>query len=150
VIYQWQFNGQDIAGATNATLTLSAVSTNATGLYSAIVSNSLGHVVSSNALLSVAGPGGAVAAVAVFGAPGGDSWNEDVRMKISASAVFGDVEAFLVKSGHPVPTLQNLEAYGAVLVYSDASFNDSQALGNVLADYVDGGGGVVLATFAFS
>jgi hypothetical protein len=35
------------------------------------------------------------------------------------------------------------------MVYSDGSFNDSVALGNVLADYIDQGGGVVLQTFSF-
>ena len=35
-----------------------------------------------------------------------------------------------------------------MLVFSDASFADATALGNVLADYVDEGGAVVLATFA--
>ncbi len=42
-IYQWQFNGTDLAGATNATLTIQAVPDNV-GNYSVIVSNGLGSV----------------------------------------------------------------------------------------------------------
>ena len=87
--------------------------------------------------------------VAVFGAPSEAPWNEDVRQKIEAAGSFTQVDAFLVNGGDPVPALAQLQEYAAVLVYSDAAFNDSVALGNVLADYVDGGGGVVLATFAF-
>ena len=52
--YQWQFNGQDIVDATNSTLNLTAVTMNLSGLYSVSVSNALGHLVSSNALLNVA------------------------------------------------------------------------------------------------
>lgn len=96
------------------------------------------------------------ARVAVYGAPVEDSWNTDVRNKLvtaGSSALagsFSSVNSVLVRSGLPVPTLAQLQQYDAVLVYSDATFNDSVALGNVLADYVDNGGGVVLATFAFN
>lgn len=45
------------------------------------------------------------------------------------------------------PTLAQLQAYTAVLVYSNAEFADPVALGNVLADYVDAGGTVALASF---
>ena len=49
----------------------------------------------------------------------------------------------------PTPTLATLQQYSAVLVYSNCAFNNSAALGDVLADYVDGGGHVVVATFSF-
>ena len=51
--YQWRFNGADIGGATSSSLTLGAVMTNQAGLYSAVVSNSYGAVVISNAILEV-------------------------------------------------------------------------------------------------
>jgi hypothetical protein len=86
--------------------------------------------------------------VAVYGAPSTSSWNDDVQGKLDSSGLFSQVDAFLVRVG-PVPTLSELQQYDAVLVYSDASFNDSVALGDVLADYMDAGGGVVMATFAF-
>ena len=58
-------------------------------------------------------------------------------------------DAVLVSPSQPVRSLAQLKQYDAVLVYSDTSFNDATQLGNVLADYMDGGGGVVLTTFDF-
>lgn len=48
------------------------------------------------------------------------------------------------------PTLATLSDYSGVLVWSNLPFGQPEALGNVLADYVDQGGGVVLATYVFS
>jgi len=87
--------------------------------------------------------------VAIYGAPFTDSWNDDIQGKIDSTGLFSQVDAFMVSGGYPVPTLVELQQYDAVLVYSDSSFNDSAALGDVLADYMDDGGGVVMATFAF-
>jgi hypothetical protein len=53
LIYQWRFNSNDIAGATNTTVTLDTVTTNQAGLYSVRVSGSGVFVTSSNAVLSV-------------------------------------------------------------------------------------------------
>src|SRR4051794_34060850 len=46
------------------------------------------------------------------------------------------------------PTLQQLNGYTTVLVWSDKVFLSPSALGTVLAQYVDGGGGVVVGLFA--
>jgi hypothetical protein len=46
-----------------------------------------------------------------------------------------------------VPTLSELMAYDALFVWGSGSWN-GDAIGNVLADYVDAGGGVVIAVFA--
>jgi len=48
------------------------------------------------------------------------------------------------------PNLSQLQAYAAVLVYSDHSFYQRDALGDVLADYVDAGGTVTLVSNGFS
>jgi predicted ester cyclase len=48
------------------------------------------------------------------------------------------------------PTLDQLENYDAVVTWSNYQPYDREALGNVLADYVDQGGGVVIGAFAFS
>lgn len=94
--------------------------------------------------------------VAVYGAPGDPGWNADVVSKITAAASgrLGTVvdHRLCATSApcEPIPTLAQLQAYSSVLIYSDANFADSTALGNVLADYVDGGGRVVIATFAMN
>ena len=51
--YQWQFNGTNIANATNASLTLTGLTTNQTGNYSVVVTNALGSATSSNSALVV-------------------------------------------------------------------------------------------------
>ena len=53
VSYQWQFDGTNIAGATNATLALTSLQTNESGSYSVIVTNVAGSTTSSNAVVTV-------------------------------------------------------------------------------------------------
>ncbi len=93
---------------------------------------------------------GSAGRVAVYGAPSTATWNNDVQSKILGSGQIPQVDAALVSSPNPLPALTNLQHYEAVLVYSDAGFNNNTNLGNVLADYVDLGGGVVMNTFAFA
>ncbi len=56
VKYQWQFNGVNMTGAMNATLTLANVSTNNGGNYRVVVSTGAGSVTTSNALLAFLQP----------------------------------------------------------------------------------------------
>ena len=56
LVYQWAFNGLNLAGATNSTLTLAGAMTNNTGNYSVIVTNSLGSITSSPVALLVYPP----------------------------------------------------------------------------------------------
>lgn len=53
LLYQWQFNGSDLPGATNASLVLNNLQTNNAGVYSVSVTNDFGFAVSSNATLVV-------------------------------------------------------------------------------------------------
>jgi uncharacterized repeat protein (TIGR01451 family) len=87
--------------------------------------------------------------VAVLGVPFNAAWGNDVRSNILSTDKIFEVDLIPVGTGNPLPTLSQLQGYQAVLAYSDANFSDAIGLGNVLADYVDQGGGVVLATFAF-
>jgi len=48
------------------------------------------------------------------------------------------------------PTLTSLSDFGAVIVWSNNSLYQPDALGNILADFVDQGGGVLLATYTLS
>jgi hypothetical protein len=60
-VFQWRFNGADISGATNSTLTLSNLQTTNSGYYMAVAKNSTGWAPSQLAWLSVVpGAGGVV------------------------------------------------------------------------------------------
>ena len=83
--------------------------------------------------------------IAICGAPPDPTWNSDVQAKLQATGQFNSVDVITVNT--ITPTLSQLQAYDAVLVYSDSIYADAIALGNVLADYVDSGGGVVCALF---
>lgn len=56
VHYQWQFNGTNIAQATNASLTLNTVSANDEGSYRVIISTGAGSVTSSVAIFTLVRP----------------------------------------------------------------------------------------------
>lgn len=92
-----------------------------------------------------------VSRIAIYGAET-DFNNNDVKTKILASGALGpsQIKVFRVGNDLPIPTLANLRQYNAVLVYSNDRYTDATALGNALADYVDEGGGVVIATHSFS
>ena len=51
--YQWQLNGTNVPGATNATLTLTGLETNNVDTFRVTVSNSLGTATSTSATLTV-------------------------------------------------------------------------------------------------
>jgi len=89
--------------------------------------------------------------VAILGAED-DFIIADVKAKIVASGLFSasQVATLSVAEGKPIPTRGELLEYDAVLVFSNLRFNDPDALGNVLADYLDRKGGVVVATHSFS
>jgi hypothetical protein len=90
------------------------------------------------------------AAVAVLAAESTPGWPQDVTNKIAGVGSLPRVDLIPVTTGDPVPMLAQLRSYQSVLVFSDYFFNDNVGLGNVLADYVDQGGGVVLQTFVFA
>ncbi len=68
---------------------------------------------------------------------------DDVQAKLLATGAFTAVDVFDAQFG--TPSLAQLTTYKAVLVWSNFLFADPFALGNVLADYFDAGGRVVLA-----
>jgi hypothetical protein len=72
----------------------------------------------------------------------------DVRAKLDNLGWFDSITVIHVNS--ITPTLETLQAFDSVVVWSNNTFANSTLLGNVLADYVDSGGGVVIQTFATS
>lgn len=69
----------------------------------------------------------------------------DVADLLLASGRFGSVT--MVDAAYATPTLAELNAFDAVMVWSDYYFADPERLGDTLATFVDAGGGVVCATF---
>lgn len=83
----------------------------------------------------------------VIGAEGGgdkDERLEDVRSKLLSSGV-GAVDTYNARI--KTPTYDLFGKYNAVLFFSYHGFNQ-QELGNMLAQYVDDGGGVVVGTYS--
>ena len=75
-------------------------------------------------------------------------FNDDVQAKLAAFPdAFSSIDRF--DWGSATPTLEQLAPYDAVLVWRNTVPNDPDALGDVLADYVDQGGGVATAVFSF-
>ena len=74
----------------------------------------------------------------------------DPRDVLVADGRFSQVDIISTTpfGGGGTPTLNTLLQYDAVLHWTNDSNADSVSLGNVLADYVDAGGGVVVAVFA--
>ena len=75
------------------------------------------------------------------------SYKADVQSTLTNTGLFTVVD--LYDGSAVTPTLAELQAYDAVMVFSDSSFTDPTTLGDNLADYMDSGGGVVFATFGF-
>lgn len=72
----------------------------------------------------------------------------DVQSKISGTGLItGAIDIFDIAQG--TPTLSQLQSYSAVLVFTHGPYLDRDLLGDILADYVDSGGGVVQAALAF-
>ncbi|WP_299764827.1 T9SS type A sorting domain-containing protein [uncultured Dokdonia sp.] len=88
--------------------------------------------------------GADVPSVLVAAAPGNDDWIDDVEAKLDGTGLVA-ADTFLTGAG--TPTLAELLAYDAVLVFTDAGVADPMGFGDILGQYIDSGGAVVDATF---
>jgi hypothetical protein len=77
--------------------------------------------------------------------------NLDTQAKLQSTGFFEvvDILDIAVHAAY-TPTLTELLAYDAILTFSNGTYADATLLGNTLADYVDAGGGVVVANYAVS
>ncbi|MBS0190817.1 MAG: hypothetical protein U0573_02855 [Phycisphaerales bacterium] len=89
-----------------------------------------------NSLLSVIRPRIAIVATAQDWIP-----YEPMVTALGKSGQFSRIDR--INTREVTPTLEQLLAYDAILIFSEATPNNRTALGNVLADYVDAGRGVV-------
>ncbi len=87
--------------------------------------------------------------VLLTGAPGGVGFS-DPQAKLTDTGLFAAVDTFDASTSGFTPTLSQLMDYDAVMVWSNGTYASDVELGDVLADYVDEGGGVVLAVFTTS
>jgi hypothetical protein len=71
---------------------------------------------------------------------------DDVRNVLMATGKFGVINTY--DASLVTPTLADLQMHQAALVFSDKVFLNPVALGDVLADYFDAGGRVVVAQYA--
>jgi hypothetical protein len=69
----------------------------------------------------------------------------DLQFSLLAQPGIGQVDTFDAQSA--TPTLAQLLAYDVVVPFSNSYFASAEAMGNVLADYQDGGG--IVVAFAF-
>lgn len=75
----------------------------------------------------------------------------DVQTRLLATNQFAAVDIINVtSSGVGTPPLSQLLGYDALLCWTNTTPANNQTWGDVLADYVDAGGGVVVAVFANS
>src|SRR6266851_1085054 len=86
--------------------------------------------------------------IAVLHAEGDPTWPADVQSKLQNFADFGVIDIISVLAS--TPTLDQLLQYRAVLVSTDNPPQNPVLLGDVLADYVDNLGGVVLVHASMS
>jgi len=75
----------------------------------------------------------------------GTDWAFEVKQMICS---FCPVIADAINPNIDQPTLSQCEKYDAVLAFSSSAFTYPDELGDVLADYLEGGGGVVVAAIA--
>lgn len=73
---------------------------------------------------------------------------DDLLQGLEESGQLGTVEAFNARVG--TPTLELLQTYDVILTWSNWEYANGSLLGDRLADYVDGGGAVVVALFGNS
>jgi hypothetical protein len=86
-------------------------------------------------------------AVAILGSDSITLTNQEIQDKIKLTGKFSFVDT--IETGFATPSLSDLRPYRAVMVWSNFAPADPITLGNNLADYVDAGGGVVLALSSF-
>ncbi|MEY2427140.1 MAG: hypothetical protein QOJ40_25 [Verrucomicrobiota bacterium] len=148
ITYQWRLEGTNLPGATNAALLLNNVQPTNAGSYSVAVSNSLGSIVSSNAVLILTNPscvsapsglaawwqGESSAAEVVTGASGTQIGNTTYVAGKAGQAFSFNTNGAAVSVGNPTNLqLQDLTIEAWVKRTSPIFVNSSQGQASFLA-----------------
>src|SRR5438128_3281971 len=78
-----------------------------------------------------------------------DTGGQPTMLQNELAAEPGVTDVDLFNPFSSTPTLQQLQQYNIVFAFSNNFWSDAVAMGNVLADYEDAGGVVVVGTFAW-
>ena len=97
------------------------------------------------AIMNISNAGGMAGGKVLLAVAVEQSYADDIQKKLSAFPDLTQIDIILTQ--YSTPTLETMKEYSSILVCSDYGIGDPYTLGNNLADYVDLGGGVVLATF---
>jgi hypothetical protein len=123
--FQWRKNGTNIAGATAATLTLTAVKTSDAGTYTAVATNTAGTATSNDAILTVTAASSTAVAPVITKQP----LNQTV-------APLGTATFSVAATGTPAPKYQWLKNGVAVAGGTNASLTISKVGTSDAATYV--------------
>jgi hypothetical protein len=85
---------------------------------------------------------------AIYASPSDPSWSLDLRDMLLCTGEFTKVDVYDVTLY--TPTLDDLLNYHSILLYGDVPFADPVGFGDVLADYLEMGNGVVLGATTFA
>lgn len=99
------------------------------------------EVCSADGCVARGGGGDGRPKVAIVGSATGSL--DDVKNKLIPFGAFSSVDAINVSAPKPTPTLATLAGYDAVAFFTYLELTNPTALGDVLAAYLEGGGGVV-------
>ena len=86
--------------------------------------------------------------VGIYGSLSDPSWSVEIRDALMCTGEFTQVTIHTLDVA--TPTLDELLNYHSVMIYGDQPVADPVGLGNVLADYVERGNGLVLTAVAFA
>ncbi len=94
-----------------------------------------------------AAPAAQAQSVGIYGAVSNPAFNLDVRDAMLCTQEFTEVQYYDVSTF--TPDINHIQNFHSVLVYADKPFADPVAFGDVLAQYIEEGGGVVFAAGTF-
>jgi uncharacterized delta-60 repeat protein len=132
--YQWQFNGADLGGKTNASLELTQLASSAAGRYRVRVSNPDGEIISEEAVLTVGPTQSKTQQITWLQPPAEPPLPANATYELTATASSGLPVAFTVVSGPAVVDGRTLRPTGAGLVVLRAEQAGNAQFGHATAD----------------